>query len=151
MQFKIIVGGIFVGLLANSFADCNFTYVNKTHSSVTLQGYFLDDGDGQSKDAWVTVEPTRQITQVRGGKKCNALLHHTGQVVTRVDLKNASGYWIGNKGFLFAADRSYSHTSADKALADDGDKITLSNASKITGAEFKVVICAPEMDSDNCK
>jgi hypothetical protein len=117
---------------------------------VTLQGYFLENGDGLSEQAWVTVPPTQQLTQVRSGKKCNSIYQHTGQVVTRIDLKNNSGYWIGNKGFLFAADRSYSHYTADRAKSNDGKEITLSNAAKITGKDFKVFICDGKTDSNNC-
>lgn len=151
MKLKLLLSIAATSFVLNAFADCSFTYVNKSHSPVTLQGYFLDDGDGQTKEGWITVDPTRQITQVRGGKKCNSLYHRTGQVTTRIDLKNSSGYWIGNKGFLFAADRSYSHNSGDKAIGDDGNKVTLSNAAKISAKEFKVFICPPNVDSDNCK
>lgn len=147
MKLKFIFA---VAAISTVYADCSFTFVNKSHAPVTVQGYFLENGDALSKDAWITVDPTRQITQVRGGKKCNAVYKHSGQVVTRIDFKNSSGYWIGNKGFLFAADRSYSHYSSDRALADDGSKVTLSNGAKITGKEFKVVICQPDVDSDNC-
>jgi|GEM_PF-3296519 len=151
MKLRLILAtAVAISAMSTVYADCSFTYINKSHVPVTLQGYFLENGDGQSKDAWITVDPTRQVTQVRGGKKCNTVYKHSGQVATRVDLKNSSGYWIGNKGFLFAADRSYSHYSGDRALADDGSKVTLSNGAKITGKEFKVVICQPDVDSDNC-
>lgn len=149
MKYKLLFT-LAVSVFSIAYADCSFTYINKSHAPVTLQGYFLENGDQQSKDAWITVDPTRQVTQVRSGKKCNTVYKHSGQVDTRIDLKNSSGYWIGNKGFLFAADRSYSHYSGDRALADDGTKVTLSNAAKISGKEFKVVICQPDVDSDSC-
>ncbi len=152
MKSKLLLSLLALTAANVVFADCSFTFVNKSHEPVTLQGYFLDDGDGLTKEGWITVDPTRQVTQVRGGKKCNSLYHRTGQVTTRVDLKNSSGYWIGNKGFLFAADRSYSHyASGNNAIADNGDKVTLSNAQKISAKEFRVVICSPNLDSDDCK
>lgn len=151
MQLKFILGLITGMVIASAYADCCFTFVNKSHETVTVQGYFLENGDGLSKDTWITVEPTREVTQVRGGsKKCNAVYKHSGQIATRVDIKNGSGYWIGNKGFLFAADRSYSHYAGERALADDGSPITLSNGGKISGKEFKVVICQADVDSDSC-
>ena len=152
MKLKLLLSFLATVIASTAYADCSFTYVNKSHYTVTLQGYFLDDGDGLTNEGWVSVEPTRQVTQVRGGKKCNSLFHHTGQLVTRIVLKNNSGYLIGNKGFLFAADRSYSHyANGNSAMADDGSKITLSNAQRINGKEFKVVICNANIDSDDCK
>ena len=152
MKIKLFLS-VLVATLAISFsyADCSFTYVNKSKHPVTLQGFFLDDGDAQTPEAWITVDSTRQITQVRTGKKCNSLYHKTGQITTRINLKNSTGYWIGNKGFLFASDRSYSHYSGAHAEADDGADISLSNAQKVSAKEFKVFICETSVDSDDCK
>jgi hypothetical protein len=137
-------------VVSTAFADCTFTFVNKSKTAVTLQGYFLDDGDALSDQAWLTVGPTREINQVRTGKKCTAIYKHTGELSTRVDLKNNSGYWNGNKGFLFAADRSYSHYTGSYAKSDTESAITLSNAVKVSGADFKVYICDASVDPDDC-
>lgn len=151
MKSKLILSALLSSvLLGTAFADCTFTFINKSSSPVTVQGYFLEAGDAVSDEAWVTVDPTRQISQVRSGKKCNAIYKHTGQVATRIDLKDNSGYWIGDKGFLFAADRSYSHYSGDRAKSDSGKDITLSNGIKISAKEFKVYICDGSVDSDDC-
>ncbi len=148
-KMKLIWGVALLGKLAA--ADCNFTYVNKSTHPVTLQGYFLEDGDGLSDTGWITVEPTRQVVQVRTGKKCSSIYKHSGQLETRINLKNASGYWIGNKGFLFAADRSYSHyRNKDHALADDNAPVVLSNGTKVSVKEMKVFICDAKIDSDDC-
>jgi hypothetical protein len=151
MKSKLILSALVASLaVGTAFADCTFTYVNKSSHPVTVQGYFLEGGDAQTPQGWVTVAPTQQATQVRQGKKCSSIYQHSGQVATRVDLKNNSGYWVGNKGFLFAADRSYSHYSGDFAKSDDGQNVTLSNGSKISGKEFKVFICDSSISSDNC-
>lgn len=151
MKNKLILSLLSAMSINLTFADCSFTFVNKSDHSVTLQGFFLEKGDQQSNQGWITVEPTRQITQVRTGDRCNASFKHSGQVATRVNLKNSSGYWIGNKGFLFAADRSYSHYSGNYAIADDGSNVTLSNGEKISRKEFKVSICDSNVENDDCK
>jgi hypothetical protein len=151
MKSKVVLPALVAALsVSSAFADCSFTFVNKSTHPVTIQGFFLEGGDATADSAWITVGPTRQITQVRSGKKCNAIYKHTGQVATRVNLKNNSGYLIGNKGFFFAADRSYSHYTGDRALADDGKPVTLSNGQKITSKEFKVFICEGSVDGDQC-
>ena len=150
MKSKLILSALVASLaVGTAFADCTFTFVNKSSHPVTLQGYFMDSGDAQTAQGWITVAPTQQETQVRQGGKCSDIFKHSGQVSTRVDLKNKSGYWIGNKGFLFASDRSYSHTAADTAKSDDNQPITLSNGAKISAKEFKVFVCNPDITSDN--
>lgn len=151
MRNRLLMVGLSTALMLQVVnADCNFIYVNKSAHSVTLQGYFLEGGDVVNTTGWITIEPTRQVVQVRSGNKCNAIYKHSGQVATKIDLKNGSGYWIGNKGFLFAADRSYAHYSANRAAADDGANITLSNENKITAKEFKVFMCNANIDSNDC-
>lgn len=151
MKKKLAIGALLSALTVNiAFADCTFTFVNKSKTAVTLQGYFLDDGDGISDQAWLTVGPTREINQVRSGKKCTAIYKHTGELSTRVNLKNNSGNWSANKGFLFAADRSYSHYIGNFAKSDTESDITLSNAVKVSGSDFKVFICDSSVDPDDC-
>lgn len=148
MKNKLVLSALLASLaIGTAFADCTFTYVNTSSHPVTLQGYFLEAGDAKTDEGWVTVAPTQQLTQVRQGKKCNSIYQHSGQIATRIDLKNNSAYWIGNKGFLFAADRSYPHGTA---TSDDGQPVTLSDGIKVSGKEFKVVICSSSVNSDDC-
>lgn len=136
--------------VANAFADCQFTFINNSTHPVTLQGFFLSGGESYNDLAWVTVEAGDKIEQLRKGGKCDAVYQHTGQMVTRVNLKNNSGYWLGNKGFLFAEDRSYSSYKASRALADDAAEISLSNGIAVTSSKFKVFICDGTVNSDDC-
>ena len=140
---------VFFGM-ANVFADCQFTYVNNSNHPVTLQGFFLSGGESQNDLMWVTLKAGSKAKQLRIGGKCDAVYLHTGQMVTRVNLKNNSGYWLGNKGFLFVDDRSYSTYKANRALADDGAEISLSNGVEVTSRQFKVFICDGTVNSDDC-
>lgn len=153
MKFKLLLSALIFFIIEHVvLADCTFVYINKSKSPVTLQGYFMENGDAKNPQGWVTIDPTREVTQVRGGTvKCNSLFKHSSELVTRVDLKNGSGYWIGNKGILFAADRCYSHYAKNRAVADDGNEVTLSNEIKVNSKQFRVVICDPSIDKNNCK
>lgn len=138
-------------LQANTYADCTFEMVNNSDHPVTVQGFYLDNGDDLDSKNWLTVPPASTLTQVRNGTvSCNANYKHSGQLVTKVALQNSSGYWIGNKGFMFASDRSYANIGTDQAMSDDESSITLSNGIPITATKFKIVICNDSVDSDDC-
>lgn len=147
--FALVLGlGLFN--VNNVFADCRFTFVNNSTHQVTLQGFFLSSGESQTNTRWVSVAAGETVEQSRIGGKCDAVYRHTGQMVTRISLKNDSGYWLGNKGFLFVADRSYSTYASSRALADDGAEITLSNGAHMTPSQFEVFICDGTVNSDDC-
>lgn len=136
---------------ASSFADCSFEITNHTAYPVTLQGYFIENGDKKSSTSWITVKPNSSVTQVRSSKDsvCNSSLKYSGSLATKVELKNKSGYWIGNKG-IFSADQSYASLEYDKSLADNDKAITLSNGVEVNENKFRVAICNEEVDSDDC-
>lgn len=154
MSRKLILALVFgFGFLKVSiaFADCKFVFVNNSTHQVTLQGFFLSGGESQTDNGWIQVADGDTAEQLRTGGKCDGVYQHTGQMVTRVNLKNDSGYWLGNKGFLFTADRSFSTYATNRALADDGAELTLSNGARITSNQFKVFICDATVNSDECK
>lgn len=136
---------------ASSFADCSFEVINHTANPVTLQGYFIENGEKKSPTSWITVKPNSSVTQVRSSKDsvCNSSLQHSGSLSTKVELKNKSGYWIGNKG-VFSADQSYASLEHEKSLADNDKEITLSNGMEVSENKFRVAICNGEVDSDDC-
>lgn len=146
--FTIALGS---ALIKNVFADCTFVYENKTPHPVTLQGFFLDNGDNLSSKNWIVAESNTKTEQTRvGSVGCNATYQHSGELVTKVVLQNNSGYWVGDKGFLFATDRSYANIGSGKAIADDESSITLSNGIPVSKNKFKILICDSSVDSDDC-
>lgn len=147
--FALVLGLNIFGI-TNVFADCKFVFVNNSAHPVTLQGFFLSGGESQTSTGWVTVAAGENAEQARIGGKCDAVYQHTGQMITKISLKSNSGYWLGNKGFLFVADRSYSTYTLSRALADDGAEITLSNGIHITSTKFEVFICDGTTNSDEC-
>lgn len=136
---------------ATSFADCSFEITNHTAHPVTLQGYFIENGEKKSSTSWVTVKPNSSLTQVRSSKDavCNSNLKYSGSLATKVELKNKSGYWIGNKG-LFTSDQSFASLEHSKSLADNDKEITLSNGVEVNENKFSVAICDENVDSDDC-
>lgn len=136
---------------ASSFADCSFEIINHTAHPVTLQGYFIEDGEKKSSTSWITVKPNSSVTQVRVSKDsvCNSSLHNSGSLATKVELKNKSGYWIGNKG-LFSSDQSYASLEHSKSVADNDKAITLSNGLEVNENKFRVAICNEDVDGDDC-
>lgn len=146
---------------AYSYADCTFIVENKTSHPVTVQGFYLENGEGMQESAWVLAKPHSTIKQTRvSDLACNDTYQHSGELVTKIELKNDSGEWKGNKGLLFADDKSYAcienkAPSGDgiiaKAQADDKANITLSNGIKISDNTFKVKICDVDTDSDDCE
>ena len=82
MKSKLILSTLLSSvLLGTAFADCTFTFINKSSSPVTVQGYFfLEAGDTVSDEAWVTVDPTRQISQVRSGKNVMLFTNTLGKL-----------------------------------------------------------------------
>lgn len=141
-----------VAFVSSASADCNFIYDNKTDHAVTLRGYFDNsDNTNPTMSKWVLVESNATTVQkITGNERCNDIFHHSGQLLARVSLQNGSGYWTGNKGFLFSTDRSYANIGASKAFADDQSEITLSNGIPVTAQEFKVMICDADVNSDDC-
>lgn len=149
---KLSLTVLLYGLLqANSYADCTFEVVNNSSHPVTVQGFYQENGDEMDSKNWLTVQPSTTGTQVRNGTvSCNANYRHSGELVTKIVLKNSSGYWIANKGFLFSTDRSYANIGTDMALSDDESPITLSNGIPIKADKFRVLICDDSVDSDDC-
>lgn len=143
-----LVAGV---LSTSAFADCTFVYENKTDHPVTVQGFF-DTGDNKPVGTnWIVAESNTTTTQkISGDNKCNAIFRHSGQLLARIALKNDSGYWTGNKGFLFSTDRSYASIGENKAFADDKENITLSNGLPVTENKFHVMICNADVNSDDC-
>lgn len=134
------------------YADCTFKFINNSNHPVTLRANFQGVTSTNNSD-WITLAPSGESQQVIvGSYKCNNAYMQAGQMVSRIDLRNNSGYWVGNKGFLFASDRSYSSYTgnASRAIADDGAPITLSNGLSVSVKQFKVYICNDDTYSDDC-
>lgn len=134
-----------------SFADCSFEITNHTAHPVTLQGYFVEKGEYKSPTSWITVKPNSSVTQVKSSKEsvCNSSLQRSGTLATRIELKNKSGYWVGNSG-IFSSDQSFASIEHAKSLADNDKAITLSNGIEVNENKFRVAICDEQTDSDDC-
>lgn len=154
MKLKAIFAGVCsMGILISANADCNFTVENKTSHPVTMQGYFLEGGSAINDNNWMTAKPNQTATQlVAGEKNCDAIYKHSGRLVTRMDIKNGSGYWLGNEGLLFVKNKSFAYTTAanQKAVADDKAMVTLSNGVPVKKQDFTVVICDNAISADDC-
>lgn len=153
MKKKCVLAGIAVIYSMSVFADCSFVFVNKTPHDVTLTGFYIDNNsDVLESSNWVTAKANQTTTQLRGDiANCNSSYNHSGELITRIKLKNNTGSWIATKGFLFATDRSYASVASNTTvLSDDESAITLSNGMPITRDQFKVMICTDDVDSDEC-
>ncbi len=147
MLLYIIAVVIFISYVN---ADCTFVYDNRTTHPVTLQGGYIDKGESVDSN-WIIAEPNSTTEQTKSGTvDCNAVLNHSAQIITKIVLKNNSASWVGNKGFLFASDRSFANVYNGGAIADDESGVTLSNGAFIGKNKFSVIICDLSTDSNEC-
>ena len=134
-----------------SYADCNINVKNKTDFPVTFSGFYTSESGVQSQFSWKTVAANSIQTQVLYGvDSCISMHKDAEDLSVGIKLKNGSGFWVGDKGFIFSSDRSYSAITDTGALNDANSKITLSNGLKITHSDFSVVICIASLTSDEC-
>lgn len=152
MKKRFVLAGVSIICSINVFADCSFVFVNKTPHDVTLKGFYIDNSNVLESSNWVTAKANQTTTQLLSDvADCNSSYNHSGELITRIKLKNNTGSWIGTKGFLFATDRSYTSVGSNTTvLSDDESAITLSNGMPITRDQFKVMICTDDIDSDEC-
>lgn len=168
---KFLVISLLSSLTAGAFAEeasagkdvakCEFVYNNKTDHAVTLQGYFMDakdDSGAKDADNWIVVKPNSKVTQIRVGSTCEKTLKRSngqssGQIASKVDLKNDSGFWLANKGLMpWMDDKSFSrYTGASRATADDGVEVTLSDETVVTKKQFNVSICNSDVGDSDCR
>lgn len=151
---KLLLLWLIIGNVVRLYADCTFVFVNKTAHPLTVQGYFYNRGDNINDEAWISIPPTQKIFQVRSGSaNCKSVIKHTSEISARINLKNGSGDWHANAGFLgIFGDKIYSSTTHNKqAFADNGSPVTLSSNMRFTKKEYPVFICAADINPDQCK
>ncbi len=146
-----ILGGILILACGVAYADCNISIVNKSNYPVTFAGVFKSESGVVNNLPWVTVAAKSKFTQgVDGLDSCNVVYKYSESMALGVQLKNSTGLWVGDKGFLYGKDSSYAKVSSSGAKSDTNQSITLSNGLDVTEDTFNIRVCDALVTSDEC-